>query len=309
MNHSILDGNRAEGGGGAIFADGELSVVRSIVSFNQSSDGGGILFRDGEAKIHESTISDNRSGPGDFGSAGGIFLGDGDVDIANSTIARNTAVESGGGIYSYFARVSIRYSTIVGNEVTIATGGGIFAGDDLTLKGTIIAGNKAVYAPILPEICQDQGYNFIGVLDEGVDMDPLPDVLVGDPRLLPLGLYGGLTPTMPPAPGSPVIDAGGAPERPAATNGVFRASPASRRTSARWKAATRFPPSSSIPWPTRTTASPPVACRCGKPSRRSRQAESSRFPRDCRDRPSRSRLACGSMEGLSRSMRRPWRPR
>lgn len=52
------------------------------------------------------------------------------------------------------------------------------------------------------------GTNLISDLT-GSGLTEGPNLIVADPRLAPLGDYGGPTPTMPPLPGSPAINSGG----------------------------------------------------------------------------------------------------
>jgi len=85
--------------------------------------------------------------------------------------------------------------------LTNCTGGGIQSFPAITIKNSIVSGNTAAYHPdlYLSNFYYAGDHNYIG----------------GDAKLGPLQSNGGLTPTMLPQAGSPVIDAGtnvGAPD-------------------------------------------------------------------------------------------------
>src|SRR5262245_24511025 len=93
------------------------------------------------------------------------------------------AVSSGGPL-------TVNQSTLSGNVAPV--GGGIYkGGGSLAVFNSIVAGNT-----------QNSGNDIQGSATySGVNLTS------GDPLLAPLGDYGGPTPTRPPLPGSPAIDA------------------------------------------------------------------------------------------------------
>jgi hypothetical protein len=116
----------------------------------------------------------------------------GSLEVIHSTITENHATATGGGIFTNGSAVHLLHSTVTGNSA--ANSGGIYvsASDSESYKWSIIAGNDATTAPDLGGFPQTLPVNcLIGV----------------DPRLAPLGDYGGRTQTMIPLPGSPAIDA------------------------------------------------------------------------------------------------------
>jgi hypothetical protein len=226
------DPMNGEGGGIA----GTTTMVDSVVSGNWSGgelNPGGGLAVDGTALIINSTISGNRGA----GIAGGIHLFQGTMTLINSTVANNetfgdlTEVSGdGAGIYSsgrWPASVAFRnlgpggpvtliHSTVSGNASRsfrniffgVPKGAGIY-GDAVTLVNTIVAGNLVDNASSPVDVdCFAQPVQFRGVnlVGDGSCGAMSANQVTGDPRLAPLGDYGGATPVQPPLPGSPAIN-------------------------------------------------------------------------------------------------------
>jgi hypothetical protein len=91
----------------------------------------------------------------------------------------------------------------------------VVPGPDSSLANTIVAGNTAAYYPDAAGVFTDLGGNLIGtagndVGNTGFTVSTLLGTLNSplDPMLMTLGNYGGLTQTMLPELGSPVIGAG-----------------------------------------------------------------------------------------------------
>lgn len=152
INNSFADGQ-----GGAIYSSGGSLAVRNTTISRSSVDGkyeGGAIAvgnTDGdtptEVTIAGSKITKNSAGD----SGGGVFLSspDGDVVVQNTTISGNDTLDTGGGLYvgiAGTAAVAINSSTISGNEAT-NSGGGVclLAPDDTTITNSTIADNYAEY--------------------------------------------------------------------------------------------------------------------------------------------------------------------
>ena len=114
--------------------------------------------------------------------------------------------------------MTLIHCTIAGNSSAGGDGGGGIRnhGQSFTLHNCIVAGNTSLGGPDISNGRSNfvsAGGNLIGN-NTGLRWEPLASDRVGtsdaplDPRLAPLGHYGGPTPTMPPQPGSPVLDAG-----------------------------------------------------------------------------------------------------
>jgi hypothetical protein len=140
--------------------------------------------------------------------------------MTNSTISGNRvagAVALGGGIMVASGQANITNSTIASNYAAFQ-GGGIVGGTNVKLTNTIIAKNKAnnggnnwnikhnCFYPML------NGGNNIQFpaknQHDSKDYDCTAGIRTVDPRLSPLRNNGGLTKTMRPLRGSPVINAG-----------------------------------------------------------------------------------------------------
>ncbi|MCA9052306.1 MAG: right-handed parallel beta-helix repeat-containing protein [Planctomycetaceae bacterium] len=140
-NHA---GRDSYGGGGAIIAlHADISIAGSTLNDNSASGEGGALaaFRS-RTTISDSTIKGNSAGS----DGGGLYLVDGfgsdDVTIENCEISDNTAGDDGGGILVDDVSVTIRNTTVDGNEAF--DGGGLFGDDaEVTLIDSTVSGNRA----------------------------------------------------------------------------------------------------------------------------------------------------------------------
>ena len=221
-------GNTLAFGGGGLFALSSITLDGSVVSGNQShSRGGGISALGGDVTIRNSTISDNQSdleGGGVFapGCVVGCMVGQFTTTIENSTISGNTTGTNGGGVHVTYGNLVIRNSTIAANgaQDAVAGGGGVFVKNvvnggqlapAITIMSSIVAGNTS--ANPAADIGSFTSLVVQGDHDIITAMNGTPPIgtLVGNPGLLPLGDYGGPTPTHALAANSPAIDHGSNP--------------------------------------------------------------------------------------------------
>jgi hypothetical protein len=233
VTDSIVGGpaaNTGALGGGGVYAFHGVALDKSVVSGNESHGrSGGICAVDGDVTISNSTISDNHSdleGGGVFapGCFGVCRVGEFTTAIENSTISGNTTGTNGGGVHVTYGNLIVRNSTITANDAPdpVAGGGGIFVrnvvdGVELAPEVSIVSSIVAANTSANP--AADIG-SFTSLVVEG-DHDlimamngaPPPDTLTGDPGLLPLGDYGGPTPTHALAADSIAIDHGSNPRR------------------------------------------------------------------------------------------------
>ncbi|MGI8639175.1 MAG: choice-of-anchor Q domain-containing protein [Pyrinomonadaceae bacterium] len=227
-------GATANGSGGAIYANGGTLVLDGVfVAANtitpQFTDGGGVYFNGGSShQIVNSTFSGNVSGLS--GNCGGFF-NSGTLTVTNSTISGNSALPTGngggfGGGFCSRNNTTLRNVTVSGNFGGNTFGGGIYhSGGTLNLANSIVAGNTEGQG-IRPDIYFDgngavttSGYNLIGDNSSVAATFPAgnPNAnndIVGtnaapiNPRLAPLGNYGGATFTHALLQNSPALDAG-----------------------------------------------------------------------------------------------------
>lgn len=209
-----VESNRSEAspGGGIFSTSNPLYAFDSTFHDNEATNnsGGAISVTSSTVELHRSTVSDNRAN-----GAAGIAVGTGAVLVAvDSTFVGNVASAANGGAISVAPtsiQTILRSSTIVGNSAVF--GGGLFRsnGPTVFVANSILADNTAsgqgpdCYAATA---LSSAGYNLIestaNCLIGGTTTGNLHGVA---PDLLPLGAYGGLTLTRPPALTSPTVDA------------------------------------------------------------------------------------------------------
>ncbi|MBS1794954.1 MAG: carboxypeptidase regulatory-like domain-containing protein [Acidobacteria bacterium] len=234
---STISGNTASGlgvnGGGIYNSAGTLLVTNSTISNNTaaaagSNAAGGGLYINGPGTVTNSAIFGNTVIGGDSGNGqgGGVFIVGGTSNLANTTISGNFASSTvfyglGGGISVPAGTLNITNCTVTGNSTAgnvINSGGGIYAVGPVNIRNTIVAGNSnnSVPASNGPDVrlsFVSLGGNLIGKTDGSTSFTQPTDrtgtaAAPLDPRLGPLGLYGGLTMTFPLLAGSQAIDNG-----------------------------------------------------------------------------------------------------
>ncbi|MCA9069733.1 MAG: hypothetical protein KDA84_12455, partial [Planctomycetaceae bacterium] len=202
---SQIIGNRASNSGGGIDNGGsaQLLINNSTISSNSAQFGGGIYNLSGspggQISILRSTLAGNfatqTGGAIRNVSSSGLAL-----TIVDSTIAHNISGVGGGGISMSNGGVSLNHVTIVGNADTGGTVTG--AGGVSRTAGTLSASNTIVANNIHSNASQNN-------LNAGaINGTNIANFTSGNPELGPLQDNGGLTLTMVPLPGSPVIDIG-----------------------------------------------------------------------------------------------------
>ncbi len=236
-----LTGGNDSVGGGAINVHGTLDLHRCNLTGNTSATEGGAIYSTGILRATDCTFSENAAA--NFGGA--IIMFSGTAELTRCTLSGNMA-GSGGGIWHQPAgTTTLSHCTVVGNRATGGFSGGIVAfgtlnllhctisqntgngGGGLFLQSpatvnvttSIIAGNtdpSGNRADILfvnnGATLNASGSNLIGS-NESVTTQFPAGPLVGtaaapvDPKLSPLGHFGGPVQTLHPLIGSPAIDA------------------------------------------------------------------------------------------------------
>ncbi len=195
------DGVAGKTHGGAIFNYGVLTATGCTFATNTAIGNGG-------------AVHNGQRGMASFTNC--TFFG-------NNQTGKRRGVKTGGGALNNSATshsLTLVHCTIVGNISTGSEGGGGVRnhGFRFTLQNCIVAGNQSDLGPDISAglpVFISAGGNLIGN-NAGLRWKPIASDLVGsevsplDPRIAPLGRYGGSTPTMPPLPGSPAIDAASA---------------------------------------------------------------------------------------------------
>ena len=216
LTRCTITGNHSSQGIGAggIRNDGTMELNRCSILNNTADTRGGGIYNTGILTVRDSTFAFNRAGI--HGAA--IMTRWHPVLIENSTITQNTTdTDVGAGIWSQDAGtdVILRHVTVATNVGSRAAGNFSGAGvtsispATLTLENTIIGDNFAL-PPISADLLGDVttiGANLVEWHHGTVLSGPTP--IREDPWLARVGNYlGGSTPTMPPLPGSAVIEAG-----------------------------------------------------------------------------------------------------
>jgi hypothetical protein len=191
-----------------------LNVINTTVSDNASV---GIVSSNlatfgGIANIVNSTISNNAAVISGRAAGGISFLGD-QMRITNSTISGNRG--GSGGIDAQFSlggRTPTHFIILTNCTVTANIGSGIDSvSTDVTLRNTIVAGNTGSDLSFLNGSPISRGNNLVGTTrftGNGAAQWLASDIIGQNPRLAPLGNYGGATQTHALLPNSPAIDAG-----------------------------------------------------------------------------------------------------
>ena len=156
---STFSNNSADVGAGLRVIGGTTNIDTSTFSGNvaigdASTQGGGAIFADGVMTIRDGTIIDDNSASGIAGSGGGILVGpSGMLTVIDSEITDNTANRAGGGIEIQSGNdLTLTNVTLQGNNAGVfpaiaapGNGGGLHVTGDANvgIVGGIIRSNRA----------------------------------------------------------------------------------------------------------------------------------------------------------------------
>lgn len=216
---STIAGNSGQLGGG-FFNGGVTTVTNTSITGNAVTSNGGGIYNQATVTLTGSLLANNTATV----NGGGVFSNN-TATLVNTTLTGNSAGSLGGGYFNSRTAIFVD-STIAGNFAS--QGGGVYnlLGTS-TLSGTIVARNAVSAANSAPRdwagLAAGAGssYNLVGDgtatgLTNGTNHN-----LVGtstnplNPRLAPLGDYGGPTQTMALLPGSAALAAGSSFTNPA----------------------------------------------------------------------------------------------
>lgn len=233
---STFSGNQTNQLGGALFTfpegNGRVEISDSLFdgNYNVGRGQGGALYhqsatKNGPLTIKRSAFVNNyaHATDGSASQGGALWLLDAPVTITDSTFAHNDATTPiamapdnwrrgfGGALVAHAATELVNV-TIAHNTAGFV-GGGI-AGDGATLRNSIVAHNSGGNPWDIQQNCTNELANLGRNLQfpqkttgNWNDYECLAGVTAVDPQLLPLGDYGGPTPTLALADGSPAVDA------------------------------------------------------------------------------------------------------
>jgi len=212
-------------------ANAGLSSMTLTNGHSDASNNGGALVNSGTLVISNCTLAGNVvAGTGSGGavenlwkitltgctlfsnSAGfaGAIRNDGTCTLQNCTFCSNAVPANGGAVENMSGAVlNLLHCTFSGNSA--ATNGGAIYNylSTLNLTNSIVAGNTSddIYNWSASTV-NAGGSNIVqSLVIFGGTVNGSASLISANPNLAPLGSYGGPTPTMPPLPGSPAIDA------------------------------------------------------------------------------------------------------
>lgn len=207
------------GGGVFVGYGGQLTMSDSFIGDSTAGHQGGGIFADflTQVTLNRVAVSQNHAVNG----GGGIFA-DGTVVATNVTVSGNRSDRSGGGVHGDFGQFTFVNATIANNVADanrdgVGTGGGLFTQTTAPmLANTVVAGNTAggtTPNDVVGAVAAGSSHNLIGTgapgLTHGVSGNLLgTSASPFDPRLMPLGLYGGALPYHPLRYDSAAIEAG-----------------------------------------------------------------------------------------------------
>lgn len=194
-----------------VAANTTVALYAITVTGGRGISGSGISNQ-GSLTMTRCTVFGNET----TGTGGGIFTL-GTLALENCTVANNTSAKEGGGILNNSTGSTFTHCTISGNTANGYSGGGggrgggIFSWHGFTVSNTIIFGNTASAAGadiafFSVRSLVRNGWN-LGRSIANASQVGSGTIGFGDPKLAPLGNYGGPTPTLLPLPGSAAIDA------------------------------------------------------------------------------------------------------
>ncbi|MCX6024408.1 MAG: hypothetical protein NTZ05_22300, partial [Chloroflexi bacterium] len=189
--------NGTSGGGAGIYhVAGTLTVTDSILTGNTTSGVGGGIYSAAPLIVIRSAINGNTAV-----SYGGGIASPATLTVVDSTISGNTGTL--GGAIGSTNTVTVINSTITGNTGTVA--GGIVPGPNTTIKNSIVA--KQASGPDCSTTIGTQSNNLESGTTCGFSGNGSVQN-VTDPKLGPLQMNGGPTPTMALLAGSPAVNGG-----------------------------------------------------------------------------------------------------
>jgi CSLREA domain-containing protein len=210
IDRTSITGNRAENvGGGIIWSGGVMRISKSTVAGNHAEHDGGGIYLGGYVnpdtdrfRMTASTISGNDADDAGGGIEVGLYVA-GEPQLAkatNVTISGNRTDGSGGGIHHQAGEFHLNAATITDNTADFdasgdGTGGGVY-GFGVIHRNSIVAGNHNPNPSTPMEDCANafsEAHNLVGA--GGGCLETGSNKAVSDPKLKPLGKYGGPTKT------------------------------------------------------------------------------------------------------------------
>ncbi len=183
-------------------------ITNCTFTNNSASYGGGMYNRDSSPVLTNCTFSNNSAEH----DGGGMYNRDSSPTLTNCTFTNNRAEYSGGGMYNYYSSPVLTNCTFTNNSAS-SRGGGMFNwesssptltncilwGNTVSSSGNEIYNDNSGNKPTIDTCIIKGGYSSCGTYT---------NIIIADPKLIPLGNYGGNVQTCPVGAGSSAIGAG-----------------------------------------------------------------------------------------------------
>ena len=202
-----------QGGGMCNYESSSPVLTNCTFSGNSASSGGGMENYDSSPVLTNCTFSSNSASGSSYGYGGGMYNYDSSSPVlTNCTFSGNSA-DDGGGMYNNYSSSPKLTNCTFANNSADSVGGGManYNSSSPVLTNCILWGNTAsssgneIYnynsysKPTIDTCIIKGGYSSYGTYT---------NIITADPKLLPLGNYGGSVQTCPVGAGSSAIGAG-----------------------------------------------------------------------------------------------------
>ena len=147
FEQNLATNGRLRGGGGGLFAKGNITLDETeIISNTARFDGAGLYIENGTGRINGGRLASNHAD----GDGGGVYIDQGALTLTGTTLISNTARRSGGG-ETNTADVTMIGGQVIGNSQGLNIGGdGVIrdsdfinnAGEALRVSGRITLDNS-----------------------------------------------------------------------------------------------------------------------------------------------------------------------
>ena len=204
ITNCTFTNNSASHGGGMYNDDSSPELTNCTFSGNTANSGGGMLNFDSDPTLTNCTFSGNSASYG-----GGMYNRDSSPVLTNCTFTNNSASSYGGGMCNSSSSPVLTNCTFTNNSASDS--GGMYNSDsDPVLTNCILWGNTATLSG--NEIYNSGSNTTIDtcIIEGGYSSSygTYTNIITEDPKLMPLGNYGGSVQTCPVGAGSSAIGAG-----------------------------------------------------------------------------------------------------
>ena len=204
-------------GGGMDNVDSAITLTNVTFNANSAIHGGGGIDNENSAITLTNVTFSANSVYGVYGQPGGVHGYGGGMNnfrskamLTNVTFSANSAPRDGGGMSNGYSSLTLTNVTFSANSASEGYGGGMYNYNcSSEVQNSILWGNTAFI---------DGQIAGTLTISDSVVQGGYPggsNIITTDPRLGPLGDYGGSTPTIPLLPGSSAVDAVNAAQCPA----------------------------------------------------------------------------------------------